>query len=161
MSSSPLDVLGWVPVDMGWDSQDTLSGIRRIAWMDCGGVTFTEPFFLQTVARLRTPSERRTVVTTALEAIVSRFGPSFHFNPAGLIFHVSRCGSTALANCLKLCERTKLFLSTGHCPNFIGTVYYQRLAGSVSRSSFWTCLRSRQVRGAWPRVVVAKKKISS
>jgi hypothetical protein len=108
VSRSPVDVLGWVPVDLGWDGQDVSSGLRRIAWMDCGGVTFTEPFFLQTVARLRSPSEGRKVITTTLEAIQSRFGESFDFNPAGLIFHVSRCGSTALANCLKHCESAQV-----------------------------------------------------
>jgi hypothetical protein len=154
VSSSPLDVLGWVPVDLGWDSQGIGSSLRRIAWMDCGGVTFTEPFFLQTIARLKSPFEARNLIATTPDAITSRFATSFDYRPAGVIFHVSRCGSAALANCLKLCERAQVIseywpLTQFHWHGLLSPVSHERelprvldvLAMKAGAWSLATCRR--------------------
>jgi hypothetical protein len=179
---SPLDVLGWVPVDLSWDSPDAGSSLRRIAWMDCGGATFTEPFFLQTIARLRRPFEARNSITTTPDAITNRFKASFDYRPRGLIFHVSRCGSTALSNCLKLCESTQVIaeyrpLTQFHWHDLLSPVSYERewqralevLAMKVGAWSLSTCRRGTEedlvikltsssllsidtIRAIWPQV---------
>jgi hypothetical protein len=120
-----------VPVDLGWDGHGIGASLRRIEWIDCGGVTFTEPFFLETVARLRSSFEARKLITTTPEAITRRFETSFDYRPAELIFHVSRCGSTALANCLKLCERAQVIseyrpLTTFHWHGLLSQVSQER-----------------------------------
>jgi hypothetical protein len=72
--------------------------------MDMNDIRLTEPFFQQTVARLRAiqpaPAER----FTEFEALVRLEKISDSLKPAGFIFHSSRCGSTLLANICRVLE---------------------------------------------------------
>jgi len=61
-----------VRIDAGW-----------VEWLDVGTLRFTDPFFENTVRR----AGRRAGIAP---------GPG----PAGLIFHVSRCGSTLISQML-------------------------------------------------------------
>ncbi|CDO86029.1 hypothetical protein AWC29_28740 [Mycobacterium triplex] len=89
-----MDLAGWTPIR--WD----LSGpAPALWWADLSAVRFTEPFFDQTVARWESGPNARPLVRTGLdelEAVDS--APSLE--PAGMIFHVSRCGSTLLSRLL-------------------------------------------------------------
>lgn len=75
-----------------------------VKWMDFGSSRFVEPFFHQTVQSLKSnippTGERTTGLGTLLDA--ARDIPSTL--PAGIIFHISRCGSTLLANVLKTAD---------------------------------------------------------
>lgn len=102
------DLTGWVPIDFGWRTECLESHLDRIAWMHCGGVSFSEPFFLQTIARLKAEKTRNEIISTNAYAITNRMDSSFDYQPAGIIFHISRCGSTALANCIKLCHSSQV-----------------------------------------------------
>lgn len=81
---------GWVPMELR-------RGNRQVAWIRLDERGLTDPFFQQTVRRLGTPGSeniRQTNVETMMtvgEDII----------PNGFIFHISRCGSTLLANALR------------------------------------------------------------
>lgn len=87
----PLD--GWIP----WKALD--SG-TALAWLPLDDEPFHEPFFQDSLNRMavRTPKDRE--IRTPLEALDGGFPNLETLNPALLIFHISRCGSTLLAQML-------------------------------------------------------------
>src|SRR5262249_49488944 len=82
----------WLPVDAIIDE-----GRPAIEWMDFAGVEFDEPFFVETVARVKANDTKRTVVTD-LDLLLQFEKIADNLQPSGFIFHASRCGSTLLAN---------------------------------------------------------------
>lgn len=70
----------------------------RVTWMDFEKEPLTEPFFHQSLQRLRQrrPGAKENVTSLAeLEQMQEEIAPS------GFIFHISRCGSTLLSNALR------------------------------------------------------------
>jgi len=85
-----VDFDGWAPVKF-YDQH------RRVAWMRFGEAGLREPFFEQSVRRLRTQrivDIRHTDSDVLLDAEET-------VPPSGFIFHISRCGSTLLTNALR------------------------------------------------------------
>lgn len=70
----------------------------RVAWIAADAERYTEPFFEDTLRRLRrSPANRGAAVrTTPLATLGDTAGPE----PDAIICHVSRCGSTLLAQML-------------------------------------------------------------
>lgn len=91
----PYPVDGWMPVRVAND------GSRVVDWAYVDGLRFDDPFFDQTVERaFRNPFRllvRGRSSLDDLESLTSRRAR----DPDGLIFHVSRCGSTLLASALR------------------------------------------------------------
>jgi lysine-specific demethylase/histidyl-hydroxylase NO66 len=87
---------GWLPIKL------TLAPKASVKWMYFGDEPLAEPFFAQSVARIRSSARTRSRVTsiTALSRIDESIVPS------GFIFHISRCGSTLLSNALRKAEET-------------------------------------------------------
>ena len=86
---------GWLPVDAV-----VVDGRPGLWWMEMPEVSFSEPFFQQTVERVKTENNRRELFTEfdvllQLEKVLDSVPPT------GFIFHSSRCGSTLLANACK------------------------------------------------------------
>jgi hypothetical protein len=67
-------------------------------WMQMADVSFSEPFFQQTVDRVRAERPEQTERFTEFDALLQLDQILPRVNPAGFIFHSSRCGSTLLAN---------------------------------------------------------------
>jgi len=85
---------GWVPVEFLIESDE-----MSFHWMDFSGVNIYEPFFRQTVAKMvERGNQKKASSMQDLIRIGSRTPP---IPPSCLIFHVSRCGSTLLANALR------------------------------------------------------------
>lgn len=86
----------WLPIAFSIKSKAI-----AVHWMSVCGKSFNEPFFSQTLHNLRAKkppaAERTTDFTVLLECAAER--PEN--NPCGIIFHVSRCGSTLLTNVLR------------------------------------------------------------
>jgi hypothetical protein len=87
---------GWLPVGVSWRD-----GLPRIDWCLVGRERFLEPFFDQTVSRLVSRPfnrvfRRRTDVGVLQDWAARRPGLA----PDGFIFHMSRCGSTLVAQML-------------------------------------------------------------
>jgi hypothetical protein len=84
---------GWMPVDAV-----VVDGRPGLRWMKLADVSFTEPFFQQTVDRVRAEDPERVERFTEFDALLQLDKLLPRVEPAGFIFHSSRCGSTLLAN---------------------------------------------------------------
>ncbi|HLK22062.1 MAG TPA: aspartyl/asparaginyl beta-hydroxylase domain-containing protein [Bryobacteraceae bacterium] len=90
---------GWIPHRAVWDGQHPW-----IEWCYVGSARFTEPFFQDTIAAaMRRPFSAGFFRRTRLE------DDAAWQDPAGLIFHMSRCGSTLVAQMLKAIEGITVF----------------------------------------------------
>jgi hypothetical protein len=108
MPNSRSDLLGWVPVDLFRNDNHSGGPNGLIRWLDCSGVTFSEPFFLQTINRLRGDALPPQSVVTTMKVVERMFEVIPEHQPAGIVYHVSRCGSTAIANSLRHCPGTQV-----------------------------------------------------
>jgi hypothetical protein len=79
----------WIPVRLDFNATG-----EEITWLDCAGLSFDAPFFDQTVRQIE-PSRPRMITPLAHDPDVDSLAP------LALIFHVSRCGSTLLANSMR------------------------------------------------------------
>jgi hypothetical protein len=84
----------WIPVDVRLTPPPA-----AVTWLPIGAEPFSERLFDETVARCRAGGVLPARVTDleALRAAAVEDGPE----PTGFIFHMSRCGSSALASCLR------------------------------------------------------------
>jgi len=82
----------WLPIDAVIHE-----GRPAIKWMDVGDAEFKEPFFHETIASLET---QQTAISE-LDLLLQLEKVADSDQPAGFIFHSSRCGSTLLANACK------------------------------------------------------------
>lgn len=88
------ELADWTPVRL-----DFSGPAPAVWWADLSAERFTDPFFDQTVARWESGPTARPLVRTGLDELESLDGaPSL--DPAGLIFHLSRCGSTLVSRLL-------------------------------------------------------------
>ena len=89
----PLD--GWVPVRVARQTPE-------VAWCHVGRRRFTEPFFEQTIARClgEAPFSLLFQHYTPLAALTAWAAVRPGLTPSGFIFHLSRCGSTLVAQML-------------------------------------------------------------
>jgi hypothetical protein len=85
----------WTPVAL-----DLEASTPWIEWGNFGTLRFTEPFFDETVSLWAAGDPPPRLVRTALDVlVVLDQAPSLE--PSGLIFHLSRCGSTLLTRLLR------------------------------------------------------------
>lgn len=87
------DFRGWMPVDAV-----VVNGRPGLAWMNMSGVALAEPFFQQTVDKLKAEHPDRQEVFTEFDTLIQVEKQFESVSPSGFIFHSSRCGSTLLAN---------------------------------------------------------------
>jgi hypothetical protein len=88
------DLARWTPVRF-----DFSGPAPAVDWADLSAERFAEPFFDQTVARWASGPRARPLVRTGFGALEALDGePSLE--PAGMIFHLSRCGSTLVSRLL-------------------------------------------------------------
>jgi hypothetical protein len=88
------DLARWTPIRF-----DFSGPTPTVDWADLSAERFDEPFFDQTVARWATSPRAQPLVRTGLDAFPALDGePSL--DPAGMIFHLSRCGSTLVSRLL-------------------------------------------------------------
>lgn len=84
----------WTPVRLDFSGPTAV-----VYWADLTAQRFIEPFLDQTLARWASGPHARPLVRTGLEALVALDSePSLE--PAGMIFHLSRCGSTLVSRLL-------------------------------------------------------------
>jgi len=86
----------WLPVDAV-----LRQGRPAIEWMDMSDVVFAEPFFNQTVDRVKRERSSASSLTTSFDELIRFEKVSDSLPPTGFIFHSSRCGSTLVANACK------------------------------------------------------------
>jgi len=85
---------GWTPVDFN-------SADRNVQWCDLRGVAFEDPSFQGTVRRASRDHYRLLFrARTGLAALADAAARDRPLEPAGFIFHASRCGSTLVCRML-------------------------------------------------------------
>src|SRR4051812_44629666 len=83
----------WVPLRL-YDRD----GRAMVDWAHVGGERFVDPFFEQTITRcLRHPADVMFRHQTPVETLRDLYEQRRGVEPSGFIFHMSRCGSTLLA----------------------------------------------------------------
>jgi len=88
------DLAHWTPVRL-----DFSGPAPTVDWADLSDERFVDPFFDQTVTRWASGPRARPLVRTGFGALAALDSePSLE--PAGMIFHLSRCGSTLVSRLL-------------------------------------------------------------
>jgi hypothetical protein len=91
----------WAPLRLYSRNGDTF-----VDWAYLGTERFTDPFFEQTITRcLRHPANVLFRHHTSIEVLRDLYEERRGLEPAGFIFHISRCGSTLMAQMLAALER--------------------------------------------------------
>ena len=83
---------GWLPVDAV-----VVNGRPGLSWLEMPDVPLAEPFFQQTIDRVRSQNGRRELFTE-FDTLLQLEKTLDSVPPTGFIFHSSRCGSTLVAN---------------------------------------------------------------
>jgi hypothetical protein len=94
MNVTELD--GWIPLGLSWEAAQP-----TVDWCLFDGIRFTDPFFDTTVERaMRHPFRILFRRRTAVRVLEERANTNPGLPPSGFIFHMSRCGSTLIAQML-------------------------------------------------------------
>ena len=88
------DLARWTPIRF-----DFSGSAPTVDWADLRGERFVEPFFDDSVARWASGPRAAQLVRTGLDALVA-LDDEPSLEPAGMIFHLSRCGSTLVSRLL-------------------------------------------------------------
>jgi hypothetical protein len=171
----PLPTLNWSgEISNGWLPVDIAGNDPIVRWMNVGSATLSDPFFQSSVARLRGASNE---LETELEVLGGRTAHLSPAAPAGIIFNMSRCGSTLLVNALRRAEGVVGLSEAGPVEHLMGraasrSTYWARTAGAfltplttvfahyqgppaknvVIKTATGAIAALRAVRSAWPRV---------
>ena len=98
---TPLPPKGWLPVDTAWQN-----GQLYLHWSYFGEERLLEPFFEGNVQRsLFETSNRPSRHSTPIEKLADWLQAHPGLRPSGFIFHMSRCGSTLVAQMLAALAR--------------------------------------------------------
>jgi ribosomal protein L16 Arg81 hydroxylase len=87
----------WSPISVNLNS-------NKVKWVATEQLSLNEPFFHQSITKLKATPHAK-VCTTRLSALARLDSEQ---DPDGLIFHMSRCGSTTVANALRASGATVL-----------------------------------------------------
>ena len=91
----------WVPSGIRWNGPEPM-----VEWCHLGDLRATDPFFEQTVDRaMRQPFNLLCSHRTPLHELTTEQAQQADLNLAGLIFHMSRCGSTVVSQMLAALDR--------------------------------------------------------
>lgn len=91
MSSPHRSLAGWTPTKID------LAPDPIVRWYFTDGIAFADPFFEQTIERcVRDPFRLLFWRETEMQALAELAGSNPGLTPAGIVFHLSRCGSTLL-----------------------------------------------------------------
>ena len=99
---------GWVPVEIPFTEHPALVSEPPVRWMELEHAPLAEPFFAQTLARLKAGEHPPREIDTGLDAVLAEGARAGAAAPAGLVFHISRCGSSLVANGLRTAARTQV-----------------------------------------------------
>lgn len=127
---------GWMPVDAV-----VVEGRPGLLWIQMADVSFTEPFFQQTVDRVRAERPARAERFTEFDALLQLDQMLPRVEPAGFIFHSSRCGSTVLANACR-CVNHSIVLSEPHAVDKLVARFITDANDSVKESLYSVLLRA-------------------
>jgi hypothetical protein len=111
------ELAGWAPIRVYRDG-----GTWMVDWCRLAGRRFTEPFFDETIgAALREPFNLAFRRQTTLDELGEMDAERGSLRPAGLIFHMSRCGSTLAGQMLAALENSVVLSEAGPIDSVLGS----------------------------------------
>ena len=116
-------------------------GKPQIEWLRMPDVGFDEPFFYQTVERVRQTDPGLESLFTdpgALLQVAAASPP----NPAGLIFHTSRCGSTVVANACRALDSTRVIAEAPVVDKLVSRLFTDADPGSSKELVYLSLIRA-------------------
>ena len=121
-------------MSIGYHNQDS-----AVRWMRGGSVSFVEPFFSETIDGLRSQTPPALEFETDVDDLVMAVGHIRAVEPAGFIFHMSRCGSTLTLNALKAADQVVGLSEAQPFPRSLelginSSVYWASVGGELIRS---------------------------
>jgi gluconate kinase len=103
------NLAGWVPIQVVWEQ-----GRPLVEWCYLGGRRFREPFFEQTIGEfMRLPFNLLFRRRTAIDILAAMQAERPGLAPCGLIFHMSRCGSTLVGQMLAALPQNMVLSEAG------------------------------------------------
>ena len=121
---------GWLPVDI-------TGGVPIVRWIKVGLAPLTDPFFAQTVSNRRGGGSSVPECETDI-SILERGAADLPFvTPSGIICHMTRCGSTLLANAMRAAREATILSEASAIGRVIGWI------GSPSRH--WAMVGSKLI----------------
>jgi hypothetical protein len=118
---------GWIPVSLS--ARDSVA-----RWIYLGRAQLMEPFFFQDVASLR--RQGAAEIEADIAVLDETYSSECESAPAGIIFHMSRCGSTLVSNALRKAENVVTLAEAQPC---------QVAMALAARSSRYWARRSAQL----------------
>lgn len=129
------DLKGWLPVDAV-----VVDGRPGLWWMEMADVSLSEPFFQQTVDRVKTDGTKRGELFTEFDALLQLEQELDSVSPTGFIFHSSRCGSTLVANACRAITNS-IVLSEAHAIDKLIARFFTDATDDVKASLYSVFLR--------------------
>jgi hypothetical protein len=127
-----IELKGWLPVDAV-----VVNGRPGLYWMEMADVNLAEPFFQQTVDRVK--REKRGELFTEFDALLQLEKVIESVPPTGFIFHSSRCGSTLVANACRAIANSIVLSEANAIDKLIARFFTD--AGGVKESLYSVFLR--------------------
>jgi hypothetical protein len=127
---------GWLPVDAV-----VVDGRPGLMWMNMADVSLSEPFFQQTVARARINHPDRGELFTEFDTLVQLEKALPSVQPAGFIFHSSRCGSTLVANACREVTDSIVLSEANAIDKLVARFITDAPQGSIKESIYSILLR--------------------
>lgn len=114
---------GWLPIGIDLDPDAPFFGTGAVRWMEVGSDPLPDPFLYDTARRHRSASPPAREIDTTLDVFIALADALPPVAPAGFIFHVSRCGSTLIANALKTISDVVVVSEPPHATQLLLPVY--------------------------------------
>ncbi len=113
---APENMTGWMPVRALLDNVQT----PIIECLNVADIPFTAPFFNQTIRQFREEHPSAQSYRTTLDHLMEGLDEGSDLRPNGLIFHLSRCGSTLVAQMLAALETNRVLSEPGPINDVLG-----------------------------------------
>ncbi len=126
----------WVPMRVYWLGRQPM-----VDWCFIGQARFTDPFFDQTVERaLRDPFSLLFRQQTPLETLGELADAEPTVQPAGFIFHMSRCGSTLISQMLAALPQNIVISEAGPVDSILRANWRDPEIGDAARIAWLRAL---------------------
>lgn len=121
-------LLNWIPYKLS-----LLNEAPHCQWLYTGDKRYTEPFFDETIAHCQSLSQNSKLFKSisSLDILPSWAGDIASVAPTAFIFHVSRCGSTLLAQLLGLQEQHIVLAETPFLDELLRLPYKNKIADTA------------------------------
>ncbi len=143
-STKAAQFAGWTPAYVRWEQ-----GSPVVNWCYLGEDRFVAPFFEQTIrGHSRTPPNLPVPYVTPLDTLAELQAADPGLPPTGFVFHMSRCGSTLVAQMLAALPQNIVISEAGPVDTILRANYYDP---SITPAQQITWLRALLSAYARPR----------